>query len=141
MVQQIARGLRNNNPLNIRQSLIKWVGLRPNPTDKDFEEFESMIYGIRAAMVCMRTHCIRMKRKHESPTVQALISIWAPSTENDTKKYVQVVCRISEKRLTPTTVIDPSNKARYCLLVWAMAYFETGARLDYRLFEQAYEML
>lgn len=141
MEQRTPRGIRNNNPLNIRRSVNNWKGKIQKSTDKNFEQFTSIVFGIRAAMVCMRTHCNRLKEKNVSPTVKALMAIWAPSTENDTERYVQVVCRISDNRLTPNTVIDPSNRAQYCLLIWAMAYFETGTILDFRLFIQAHEML
>jgi hypothetical protein len=46
MTRIIPRGIRNNNPLNIRIGNT-WLGERPEPTDHDFEEFVSMEYGLR----------------------------------------------------------------------------------------------
>ena len=49
----LPRGLRNNNPLNIRRSSQPWRGKVANPTDKDFEQFISMEDGLRAAFVIL----------------------------------------------------------------------------------------
>ena len=43
----IPRGIRNNNPLNIRIGN-QWLGERANPNDPAFEQFVAMEYGIRA---------------------------------------------------------------------------------------------
>ena len=45
----MTRGLRNNNPLNIRHSKDKWQGTATTQTDRSFVQFESMAYGYRAA--------------------------------------------------------------------------------------------
>ena len=39
------RGIRNNNPLNIRHSADKWQGASETQTDKSFVQFKSMAYG------------------------------------------------------------------------------------------------
>ena len=39
-----SRGLRNNNPLNIRHSADRWRGVRKEQTDPSFVQFESMAY-------------------------------------------------------------------------------------------------
>ena len=44
-----SRGLRNNNPLNIRCSADRWQGMATTQTDKSFVQFETMGYGYRAA--------------------------------------------------------------------------------------------
>ena len=49
----IARGIRNNNPLNIRRSKDKWQGLKTLQTDAQFCQFETMAYGWRAAFVML----------------------------------------------------------------------------------------
>ena len=41
----LPRGLRNNNPLNIRRSKDQWQGLRAQQTDASFCQFESLEYG------------------------------------------------------------------------------------------------
>ena len=45
-----ARGLRNNNPLNIIKSEnINWQGEVKPSTDRNFAQFETLEYGLRAA--------------------------------------------------------------------------------------------
>ena len=50
------RGLKNNNPLNIRHSKDQWQGARKEQTDKAFVQFESMAYGYRAAWKTLETY-------------------------------------------------------------------------------------
>ena len=45
----LPRGIRNNNPLNIRRGKDQWQGLRAQQTDASFCQFESLEYGWRAA--------------------------------------------------------------------------------------------
>ena len=45
----LPRGIRNNNPLNIRRTAKdQWKGLRAQQTDASFCQFESLEYGWRA---------------------------------------------------------------------------------------------
>ena len=43
----IPRGIRNNNPLNIRRSKDKWKGMRAVQSDAQFCQFESLEWGWR----------------------------------------------------------------------------------------------
>lgn len=49
------RGLRNNNPGNIRTTKDRWQGLRPQQTDPAFFQFTEMRYGYRALIITCRT--------------------------------------------------------------------------------------
>ena len=51
----VPRGIRNNNPLNIVKGQ-NWKGERHPQTDRRFEEFESMQYGIRAGFKLLRNY-------------------------------------------------------------------------------------
>ena len=44
-----SRGFRNNNPLNIRHGVSRWVGRAKEQNDPDFVTFTSMPMGYRAA--------------------------------------------------------------------------------------------
>lgn len=83
---QLPRGFRNNNPLNIRIGNV-WLGEVDTPTDPNFEQFVSMKYGLRAAFVLLR----RYIRHYKRTTIADIISAWAPSSENNTTKYIEVV--------------------------------------------------
>ena len=61
----LPRGIRNNNPLNIRRTAKdQWKGLRAQQTDASFCQFERMEYGWRAAFYLLtrtyyHTGCLR----------------------------------------------------------------------------------
>ena len=89
------RGLRNNNPLNIRRSKDSWQGARAEQTDKAFVQFESMAYGYRAAWKTLESY---WKYFHDLPkpfNVRNIITRWAPPTENDTENYIRTVLKLS----------------------------------------------
>ena len=44
-----SRGFRNNNPLNIRHGISRWVGRAKVQNDPDFVTFTSISMGYRAA--------------------------------------------------------------------------------------------
>ena len=89
------RGTRNNNPLNLRHSADQWQGARKEQTDKSFVQFESMAYGYRAAWKTLDSYWKHFKRLRQPFTVRAIISRWAPPSENDTDAYVTTVLRLT----------------------------------------------
>ena len=78
------RGIRNNNPLNIRRGNSKWQGMKPRQTDRDFCQFATIDYGYRAAFKLMQTYY----EKYGVRSVADLIGRWAPPSENRTREYV-----------------------------------------------------
>ena len=90
-----ARGIRNNNPLNIRHSKDKWQGIAITQTDKSFVQFQSMAYGYRAAWKILDTYFLRFRRERQVYNVRNIIACWAPPSENDTDAYVRAVVRLS----------------------------------------------
>ena len=83
------RGIRNNNPLNIRRSTDKWLGLSPTQRDPAFFQFIDLTYGYRAAGKLLQNY----QRLHELYNLNGLIARWAPAKENNTKAYVARVAR------------------------------------------------
>ena len=84
----VPRGIRNNNPLNIRLTATRWVGMRAKQEDKGFCQFNSMAYGWRAAFLLLFSYYY----KHGLETVRAIISRWAPPTDgNNTEAYIASV--------------------------------------------------
>lgn len=83
------RGLRNNNPLNIRHSNSAWIGASENQKDDAFVTFDSPQYGIRAAFIIISNYA----KRYGLVSVRGIISRWAPSTENDTESYIKGVSR------------------------------------------------
>ena len=81
------RGIRNNNPGNLRRSKDPWQGLASEQTDPDFFQFVSSKWGIRA----LARTLIAYQDKDGRNTVNKIIDRWAPPTENNTTAYVQAV--------------------------------------------------
>jgi hypothetical protein len=113
-----ARGIRNNNPGNIRHGS-QWMGLATQQTDKDFAQFIHMRYGIRALIKLLRTY----RSKHKLTTVRGIIGRWAPPNENDTNAYVQAVARALS--VSPDADI-PETPFAYEILARAIAAHENG---------------
>ena len=89
------RGLRNNNPLNIRHSKDKWQGIATTQTDKEFVQFQTMAYGYRAAWKTLQTYYKRLRERKKHYTVENIIRRWAPPQENDTNSYIRTVLALS----------------------------------------------
>lgn len=133
-MNKTARGLRNCNPLNIRHSESVWQGLRAQQTDSAFVQFTSLAWGFRAAFCVMRTYLLR----HRLWTVEAIITRWAPPTENDTERYIQLVC--AHSRLARNYRFADEKDPRLCDLVAAMARMECGSMPDYRALEAGWRL-
>lgn len=128
---RIPRGIRNNNPLNIRIGNT-WLGEVPNPTESEFEQFVSIRYGLRAAFVILR----RYIRRYQRNTPALIISSWAPSSENNTEKYINTVCKRSG--IAPGETLDYENVDKMVRLVAAMAYVECGQEIDPDIIRESY---
>lgn len=81
------RGIRNNNPGNLRKSDDPWQGLAVQQTDKDFFVFKDATYGIRALARVL----INYQDKYGLRNVRNIIIRWAPAVENNTAAYIDAV--------------------------------------------------
>lgn len=132
------RGIRNNNPLNIVKGN-DWQGERNPQTDKRFEEFESMEYGIRAGFIIMRNNMKETLPKYrQCNTIRKLITHWAPPSENNTARYIEFVSKKSG--LHPDEEIKYREKRKMCAICDAMIRMECGVTLDLKIIESAYDM-
>lgn len=87
MPKNISRGIRNNNPGNVRLSKDKWQGLAPAQTDKEFFVFQNPVYGIRAIARLL----IKYQDDYGLSTIRGIIGRWAPASENNTEAYIKRV--------------------------------------------------
>ena len=94
-MKTLPRGLRNNNPLNIRHSASRWQGARVEQTDKAFVQFTSMTMGYRAAWRILETYYKHFEAQHKPFTPRNIIYRWAPPNENDSEAYLRRVCRLT----------------------------------------------
>ena len=133
------RGYRNNNPLNIRISGNNWKGEIKPSQDKSFCQFQTMAYGFRAAMCCIRTYI----KKYGCNTLQDIINRWAPWEDgNNPVRYCSRVMNTFPDTFPSTdTVIDYANRTQMTRLVYAMAIVENGSVPLMSDCEQAFNLL
>ena len=85
--KELPRGLRNNNPGNIRRNSDVFQG-EVNPSrDKEFKQFQSMAHGYRAVFKILSNYY----NKYRLTTIRKMIGRWAPENENNTSAYVSLV--------------------------------------------------
>lgn len=82
-----ARGIRNNNPGNIRKGTSQWQGMSAQQNDAAFVQFDSPVYGIRALAKLLKNY----QARYNLNTVEEIISRYAPPNENITGSYVSAV--------------------------------------------------
>lgn len=133
--KKIPRGIRNNNPLNIRISKNQWLGKRAHNTDGAFEQFDTMLHGIRAGFVTLRSYM----RKYNLHTIAKIISRWAPTNENNTVAYIKAVSQRSE--IDAGRELYFLDKEEMVNIIEAMIYVECGVAVSKEVIEEAYNMV
>lgn len=113
----IPRGLRNNNPFNIRLNIHnKWLGAIPGE-DPLFVTFESLDYGIRAWCVLIKNYV----KRHHCSTICSIVNRFAPPSENNTLQYIRFV-----NKYVGNCRVDPSSPDFLFRLGYAMWIVENG---------------
>ena len=107
----LARGIRNNNPLNIVRSRSQWVGKISYSMSSDsvFEQFTSIDYGVRAALILLKNYIT----KNKLASVRSIITKWCPPSDkrNNTEIYIQHVengfirCHLNPYFFKPTALV------------------------------------
>ena len=116
----LPRGIRNNNPGNIRDGNDKWQGLSAIDNDASFAVFDDPTWGIRALAVTLVTY----QDKHKLRSVRGIISRWAPPNENNTIAYVNQVANACHVAADET--IDVHQYEIMAPLVEAIIRHENG---------------
>lgn len=117
---EIPRGLRNNNPLNIRKSLDIFQGEKIPSADKNFKQFQTTAYGYRAAFKIVMNYY----RIYSLKTIRQIIGRWAPENENNTESYISLVSSYSG--VSPDEQINITNKDMMCCIIASMSKVENG---------------
>ena len=116
----MSRGLRNNNPGNIRRSRVRYKGeVRPS-RDPEFKEFSSMAYGYRAMFVLLDTY----RSRYGLTTIRQMLNRYAPPKENFTEGYVRFVADYSG--VMPDEIVDTRADKDMIPIVEAMSKIENG---------------
>lgn len=130
-----ARGERNNNPGNIRHGS-KWQGLSAQQTDKDFCQFVSPEYGIRAIYKLLQTY----QTKYKLNTVESIIDRYAPPNENNTAGYINRAAK--DIGVSVNESINVSSKPVAIALATAIVGVELGYQpYSQKVFEDAWLLL
>lgn len=140
------RGIRNNNPANIRRGC-NWKGLTEKQTDKEFCQFTTMTWGVRALLVTLRTYVV----KYHIHTVREIITRWAPPSDgNNTEKYIEFVedgiKDIESTKYLTLQKVDFKQEFQHseCILyLWAkaMCKMESGYELSYGTYLYALNLM
>ena len=119
----LPRGIRNNNPLNIRRSKDQWKGMAEIQNDSAFVQFKSLKWGWRAAFYLLtRTYY----HKYRLYTIRSIVNKWAPPSENNSKAYVENVSRLTGIDPDEALGIPSEKPQRWIALGVAMAIQENG---------------
>jgi hypothetical protein len=98
----MSRGLRNNNPGNIKRDGTQWQGMSPTQSDPTFVQFTDPLWGIRAMARVLTNYMNRGLR-----SVSDIIGTWAPPSENDTEAYVAAVA--NSMGVDPNAALGTAN--------------------------------
>lgn len=114
------RGIRNNNPLNL-----EFRSGQPGVTGSDgrFGRYGSMEDGLHAGARQILSWVDR-----GDTTLTALITRWAPPTENNTAAYIQRVAR--DTGLNPNTPLNWRDPNVLGSVIQSMAHHENGQAVD-----------
>ncbi|MBQ3700212.1 MAG: hypothetical protein II886_09925 [Prevotella sp.] len=135
----LPRGIRNNNPLNIRRTAKdQWKGLAAQQSDRAFCQFKSLEWGWRAAFQLLtRTYY----HKYRLYTIRGIISRWAPSSENDSHSYIENVSRLTGIDPDEPIGIPSERPSRWMMVGVAMAIQENGmSSIDYFAMLRGWEL-
>lgn len=129
------RGLRGNNPGNIRRGPVPWQGMAPEQRDPEFVTFAAPEWGLRAIVRILHTY-----RSRGRASIRQMIEQWAPPVENDTTSYVEHVASAAGFQADhPLT--GPEFEATLPALVKAIVRHENGQQpYDDALIARAIEM-
>ena len=134
-MKTLPRGLRNNNPLNIRRSASQWQGMRTEQTDTAFVQFTSMVMGYRAAWRTLETYYKHFETKRRPFTPRNIIYRWAPPVENDSEAYLRRICHLTTLAgnaplSRPSRILTSEEKEKLVSLIAAMTCVENGIKME-----------
>lgn len=132
-----SRGIRNNNPGNIRWG-DDWKGLVPEGqrTDKSFCQFKAPEFGIRAMIIILRNY----QSKYGLKTITGIIKRWAPPNENDTQAYIRSVAQATGTDADKP--IDLTDSHKLFPLLQAIIKHENGTQpYEYDVFIRALDLV
>ena len=126
-INKFFRGQRNNNPMNIIGGPNKWQGMKGKQEDRNFVQFTTMTYGVRAAIILLTKY----HRDYNLKTVPEIVHHWAPDGGEAEKNYITHVRNTLFKSDVNQT------RADLLKLMQAMCWFESRYNLSQLMFNTA----
>lgn len=122
--EKLPRGLRHNNPGNIRINSDLFQGeIRPSK-DKSFKQFNTMTYGYRAIFKILSNYY----RNYKLDTIRKMIGRWAPENENDTDAYIKAVSDYAG--IPADDPININDREQMIRIVAGMSKVENGREAE-----------
>lgn len=133
------RGIRNNNPGNIKRAANNWVGKVPyaQSSDSVFEQFSYYVYGVRAMIKLLQNYIAGGNNN-----IARIINRWAPASDNNNPQaYIAHV--VGKTGLPADQVLTFGNTPQIRALVKAIADYENGKvnTVSDEVFDYAYSIL
>lgn len=119
-MSSLPRGLRNNNPGNIRVNTDHFQGEIKPSEDKAFKQFKTMSYGYRAMLKMLQNY----KQNRGCNNLRKMISRWAPENENNTNAYILYVAEFAG--ISPDEEVNTSDRELMCKIAAGMSRIENG---------------
>ena len=117
--KNVPRGFKNNNPGNLKIGNNDWKGRVPTADNTDglFEQFYSLVDGIRAMMKLIRNYDLY----YSINTISGIISRYSTTDQDEYIAYVS-----GKLQINPNFIINVKNDYTLIRLVKAMIQFENG---------------
>lgn len=114
----VPRGIRNNNPGNLRKTPQLWDGEIKGP-DTAFKTFKTAIDGLKGLK---RSILIKFARGQN--TIRSIITSYAPSSENDTVAYIKFISLHTNSGINDS--LNLNNKTALKSFMRAIVLYENG---------------
>ena len=127
------RGMRNNNPANIRyNNFNRWRGLIGKDS-QGFCRFSDINYGYRAVVVLLKRY---ISFGYDTPA--RIITRFAPYCENRTDSYIRFVCSRCDIK-SDQVIYDGSSK--FYDLISAICFYESKIDITGLMIKEIYGSL
>lgn len=117
-MSNIPRGIRNNNPGNLRKTKEIWKG-EIDEEDTAFKTFKTPIDGLAGLKLS-----IDKKFRRGLNTIRQIITSYAPSTENDTVAYIKFISLHTGHSSNES--LNLNNKETIKSIMRAIVLYENG---------------
>jgi hypothetical protein len=119
----MTRGLTLNNPMNLEENSIDWIGQKKPTADplNFLAQFDSMQHGLHAGM----ENLVNKQVRHGLKTWNEIIPKYAPAPTNNAGAYVVAICEMTH--VGPDDVLNLTDPGFVALASRAIIFHEQGS--------------